>query len=129
MKWSFRPMEYADLAQLMVVQERGAVAGLSTVFPQETHPFPRETIRDRWEHELEDPAIAAYVTTSPDERLVGFAARRAVEVLHFGTELETWGSGLATWLHDALLTTYPPEVSRVRLRDFAGNHRARRFYE
>jgi RimJ/RimL family protein N-acetyltransferase len=57
------------------------------------------------------------------------AARRADEVLHFGTALETWGSGLATWLHDALLTTYPPDVSQVRLRVFAGNHRARRFYE
>lgn len=129
MEWSFRCMEYADLPELLVVQERGAVAGLSNVFPQETHPFPREVVRGRWEHELGDPAIAAYVARSADERLVGFAARRADELLHFGTALETWGSGLATWLHDALIATYPPGVSPVRLRVFADNGRARRFYE
>jgi RimJ/RimL family protein N-acetyltransferase len=129
MEWSFRPLESAHLAELLVVQERGAVAGLSTVFPQDRYPFPREVVRERWEHELEDPAVAAYVATAPDERLVGFAARRADEILHFGTALETWGSGLATWLHDALIATYPPDVLKVRLRVFAGNGRARRFYE
>jgi RimJ/RimL family protein N-acetyltransferase len=60
---------------------------------------------------------------------VGFAARRDDEVLHFGTALDTWGSGLATWMHDALLATYPPDVSRIRLRVFARNDRGRRFYE
>ncbi len=121
-------MEDADLPELVVVQERGAVAGLSNVFPQETHPFPREAILERWASELEDPAIAAYVATS-DGRLVGFAARRGDELLHFGTALETWGSGLATWLLDSLIATYPPDVQQVRLRVFAGNRRARRFYE
>ena len=86
-------------------------------------------MRGRWEAELQDPGIAAYVATRPDGRLVGFAARRGDEVLHFGTALETWGSGLATWLLEALLATYPAEVARVRLRVFAGNLRARRFYE
>jgi RimJ/RimL family protein N-acetyltransferase len=129
MDWSFRQMEVADLAKLLVVQERGAVAGLSNVFPQDRYPFPRELVRERWEHELEDPAIAAYVATTPDDRLVGFAARRADEMLHFGTAIETWGSGLATWVHDALIETYPPDVTQVRLRVFAGNARARRFYE
>lgn len=129
MEWSFRLMQVADLSDLMVLQERGAVAGLSDVFPQQTYPFPREAIRERWERELEDPAVAAYVATAADERLVGFAARRGDEVLHFGTALETWGSGLATWLHDALISTYPRDVRQVRLRVFAGNRRARRFYE
>ncbi len=32
-------------------------------------------------------------------------------------------------MHDALLATYPPGLRRVRLRVFAGNHRAQRFYE
>lgn len=129
MEWSFRLMEFADLSDLEVLQERGAVAGLSNVFPQETYPFPGEAVRERWEDEMDDPAIAAYVATASDERLVGFAARRGNEVLHFGTALEMWGSGLATWMHDALITTYPPDVSQVRLRVFAGNRRARRFYE
>lgn len=35
----------------------------------------------------------------------------------------------ARWLHDELLRTYPPAVTRVRLRVFAQNLRARRFYE
>jgi len=129
MEWSFRCMEYADLPELMAVQERGAVVGFANVFPQETYPFPRAALRERWEHELEDPAIAAYVVTSPDGRLVGFAARRADEVLHFGTALETWGSGLATWLHDELVATYPRDLRRLRLRVFTENRRGRRFYE
>ena len=101
-------MEVADLTDLVVMQERGAVAGLSNVFPQETYPFPRVAVRERWKEELQDQTIAAYVATSPDARLMGFAARRGDEVLHFGTALETWGSGLATWMHDALIETYPP---------------------
>lgn len=129
MEWSFRPMILADLADLLVVQERGAVAGLGNVFPQETHPFPREVLRKRWATELADQAIAAYVATASDARLVGFAARRADELLHFGTAVETWGSGLAEWLHDQLVATYPPGLTRLRLRVFAENHRARRLYE
>ena len=39
------------------------------------------------------------------------------------------GSGLAAWLHDALLATFPPDVALVRLRVFAGNARGRRLYE
>ena len=120
-RWSFRPVEYADLPALLAVQEQGAIAGLSNVFPQETYPFPREVIRERWESELEDPAVAAYVATDPDERLVGFAARRADEVLHFGTAVETWGSGLAA--------SYPRQRRELRLRVFRENRRARRFYE
>ena len=122
-------MVAADLPELMIVQERGAVAGLSNVFPQETHPFPRDTIRERWGEELQDPDIAVYVAIDPAGRLVGFAGRRKSEVLHFGTAPETWGSGLAAWLPDALLATYPPDVTRVRLRVFADNDRGRRFYE
>jgi GNAT superfamily N-acetyltransferase len=122
-------MAVADLPDLVVLQERGAVVGLAQVFPQETHPFPRDDVRRRWADELRDPAVAAYVATGPDGGLVGFAARRGDELLHFGTALETWGSGLAVWLHDALLTTFPPGTAVVRLHVFAGNARGRRFYE
>ena len=127
--WLFRRMEVDDLPALMAIQEPAAVAGLSDIFPQEEHPFPRDDVRGRWDAELQDPAIAAYVATTPDGRLVGFAARRDDEVLHLGTALETWGSGLATWLLEALLATYPADVAQVRLRVFAGNARARRVYE
>jgi RimJ/RimL family protein N-acetyltransferase len=119
----------SDLDGLLPLQERGAVAGLGDVFPQDEHPFPRDALRERWARELEDDGIAAYVACDPAGHLVGFAARRGDELLHFGTALDTWGSGLAPWLHDRLLATYPPDVVRLRLRVFAGNGRARRFYE
>ena len=106
------------------------MTALAQVFPQDTHPFPREAVRDRWRRELEEPDVAAYVvTTGPAGDLVAFAARRGDELLHFGTAVETWGSGLATWLHDELVATYPSDVDRLRLRVFVENGRARRFYE
>jgi RimJ/RimL family protein N-acetyltransferase len=43
--------------------------------------------------------------------------------------VETWGSGLAAWLHDALVATYPADADRLTLRVFADNGRARRFYK
>lgn len=128
-EWSLRAMELADLPDLLPVQERGAVVGLGHVFPQQTHPFPREAIRSRWAREIADREVAAYVATDAQGDAVGFAARRGDELLHFGTAVETWGSGLATRLHDEMVATYPREVGRLRLRVFAGNSRARRFYE
>ena len=126
---SFRPMVAADLPELVVVQERGAVAGLADVFPQDSHPFPRARILSRWREELGDPGIAAVVAVDVRGPIVGVAARRSDELLHFGTAVETWGSGLASWLHDELVATYPPELPRLRLRVFEENRRARRFYE
>lgn len=127
--WSLRPMEPADLPELVEVQERGAVLGLADVFPQAEHPFPAHEIRDRWQRELDDPAVTAYVAVGAGGRIGGFAARRDGELLHFGTAPETWGTGLAAWLHDAVVATWPPGVHRLRLEVFAGNRRARRFYE
>jgi RimJ/RimL family protein N-acetyltransferase len=128
-EWSFRPMAVGDLGEVLDVQERGAVVGLGSVFPQESHPFPKEAILLRWRAELADPEIAAYVAADSRGNIVGFAARRADEVLHFGTAVETWGTGLATWMHDELVATYPPESRRLTLWVFQGNDRARRFYE
>ena len=129
MTWQIRPMAHSDLDSLMSLQEEGAVAGMSEVFPQDSYPFPREVLRDRWSAELGDPEIAAYVATDEQGRLLGFAARRGDELLHFGTRVDDWGSGLAAWLHDRLLETYLDDVTRVRLRVFEGNRRAHRFYE
>ncbi|SDF21403.1 Protein N-acetyltransferase, RimJ/RimL family [Blastococcus aurantiacus] len=128
-EWSLRRMTPADLPELLDGQRRGAVLGLADVFDQTAHPFPLEEIRDRWVAELQDRSIAAYVVTRAGGGVLGFAARRGDELLHFGTSPETWGSGLATWLHDALLRTYPPEVRRLRLWVFGDNRRARRLYE
>lgn len=75
-----------------------------------------------------DPEVAVYVATGLGGQVVGFAARRDDELLHFGTAVDTWGTGLATWLHDEMVATFPASVSRLRLRVFAENHRARRFW-
>jgi RimJ/RimL family protein N-acetyltransferase len=125
----FRAATLADVDGILDVQEPGAVQGLAHIFPQEQHPFPREALAERWRAEIADRDTAVYVATNDDGQVTGFAARRSDELLHFGTAVELWGSGLAAWLHDELLKTYPTSVMRLRLRVFAENHRARRFYE
>jgi RimJ/RimL family protein N-acetyltransferase len=124
----FRSATVDDLPELVAVQEAAAVVALGHVFPQDRYPFPREAVLERWAEELDDPGIDAYVSTDAAGRITGFAARRADELLHFGTALSTWGTGLAVDLHDALLQTYPEELGRVWLRVFEDNHRARRFW-
>ena len=119
----------ADLPALLDVQEVGAVTGLGHLFPQERYPFPREALRARWTAEIADPAVAAYVVDDAGGRLVGFAATRDDELLHFGTAVQTWGNGLAAAVHDEVLRRLAASgVSLARLSVFEGNTRARRFY-
>ncbi len=125
----FRSATKADLSDLISVQEAGAVVALAHVFPQETHPFPRAEVLQRWTDELQDPSIAVYVSTDEPGHVTGFAARRNDELLHFGTAIATWGTGVASALHDALIQTYPPDLDRIWLRVFEENLRARRFWE
>ncbi|GAA1508057.1 hypothetical protein GCM10009741_00910 [Kribbella lupini] len=68
-----RAMERSDLDELLVVHEEGAVLGLAAVFPQSEYPFPRETIRERWAVEIEDPAGS---TPSTAGSLPGAASAR-----------------------------------------------------
>ena len=124
-----RPATAADVEGILGVQEPGALAGLAHIFPQDRHPFPRAAVADRWREELADAVTAVYVSVDQAGRLTGFAARREDELLHFGTAVDLWGTALARHLHDTLLTTFPRSLRRVRLRVFAANHRARRFYE
>lgn len=124
----FRPATDADLDELVCVQEEASVVALAAVFPQARHPFPRLAVLERWRIELHEPGTAVYVCTDEVEHLTGFAARRHDELLHFGTALATWGTGLAGLLHDALLDTYPRDLDRIWLRVFEDNHRARRFW-
>ncbi len=63
-----------------------------------------------------------------DGRLGGFAATRYDELLHFGTAVGSWGSGLASELHDAVLSGLRGEWPEAHLHVFEENHRARRFY-
>jgi len=121
----------ADVAALLDVQQEGAIHGLGHVFPQEQHPFPRETIAVRWKAEIATPGIDVYLYTEDHGTIRGFAATQDNEILHFGTALSTWGSGLASQFHDALLEAMIDNLSTttLRLRVFEENHRARRFYE
>jgi RimJ/RimL family protein N-acetyltransferase len=128
-----RAAQLGDLDELVAVQEEGAVTALAHIFPQESYPFPRAEVRDRWAREIADPAISAYVSTDAARGVTGFAATRGDELLHFGTAVATWGTGLAQQLHDAVLQelrrTGPGDADRIWLRVFEENRRARRFYE
>lgn len=114
---------------ILDVQEPGAVQGLGHIFPQDEHPFPRDVVGERWKAEIADIGVDVFVSAEPAGRITDFAARRQDELLHFGTAVELWSTGLAAWLHDEMLKTFPASVPHVRLRVFAENRRARRFYE
>jgi RimJ/RimL family protein N-acetyltransferase len=125
-----REASLSDLPAIVDLQQVGAVTALAHIFPQETYPFPRAAIRSRWEDEIADPGVHVYVIERNEGRVVGFAAIQGDTLLHFGTAVETWGSGLATAAHGQLVERFAATgVSRARLRVFTENHRARRFYE
>ena len=124
-----REMRVADVAAVMVVQEPASIAGLSAVFPQDTHPFPREVLAGRWRDEIADPGVACFVILR-DGEVAGFAAVAGDEVTHFGVALEEWGSGLARTAHDELLQRMRiAGVERPWLRVYAANPRGRAFWE
>jgi RimJ/RimL family protein N-acetyltransferase len=124
-----RPMTPADIDEMVAVQRDAAVVGLAHLFPQDEHPFPVAEVRERWAREVVDPAIDCFVILA-DGRIAGFAATRSDELLHFGTALSTWGSGLAGRAHDEVIAHLTAQGhDHGWLRVFEGNHRARRFYE
>jgi RimJ/RimL family protein N-acetyltransferase len=121
-------MRDTDIDAVLDVQAPGAIAALAEVFPQDRYPFPRAELRGRWLEEIADSAIACFVIR-PDDRVAGFAALRGSEVLHFGTEIATWGTGLASVAHDELLAILSGAgATTAWLRVFEANGRARRFY-
>ncbi len=123
-----RPLADRDLDDLLVVQREGAVAGLSHIFPQATHPFPTEQVRERWAREINDAAIDCFAVVQQG-KVAGFAATRGAELLHFGTAVGSWGTGLAGAAHDDLLEhLHVQGFETVWLRVFDLNQRAVRFY-
>ena len=68
-----RRMRADDVPAVMEVQEPTSVAGLSGVFPQDAHPFPREVLAGRWREEIDDPAIECFVIERAGA-VAGFAA-------------------------------------------------------
>jgi RimJ/RimL family protein N-acetyltransferase len=124
-----RVMTEADVPDVLDVQEPGAVLGLADVFPQEEHPFPREEVARRWRQEVVAPDVDCYVVLVGGT-VVGFAATRGEEFLHFGVAVDRWGTGVARAAHDAVLDLMRGRgVRRAWLRVFTGNRRGRRFYE
>ena len=126
-----RAAHSADVDALLDVQQPAAIEGLGHIFLQDQHPFPRAAVADRWQTEIADPEADVYLYTDDNGSVRGFAAIRSHELLHFGTALPTWGTGLASRLHDALLEVAAQSLdtpTTLTLHVFDENRRARRFY-
>ena len=124
-----REMRVEDVPAVMAVQEPSSIAGLSEVFPQDTHPFPRDVLADRWRDEIADPGIDCFVILRGDA-IAGFAAVAGAEVKHFGVALEEWGTGLARAAHDEIIDRMRTAgVERPWLSVYAANPRGRAFWE
>lgn len=122
------PLTERDIDALVMVQREGAVVGLGHIFPQDSHPFPGQVVRDRWRAELADPGIDCF-TIRDGDRVAGFAATRGDEFLHFGTAVWTWGTGLAGQGHDEVLDHLRASGHQAAwLTVLERNERAIRFY-
>ena len=118
-----------DVPAVVEVQAPAAIVGLAAVFPQEQHPFPRDEVAQRWLEEIATADIDCFVIVHGSV-ISGFAAVRGDELLHFGTALDHWGTGLAQRAHDELLDTMRSRgVPKACLRVFTDNGRGRSFYE
>jgi RimJ/RimL family protein N-acetyltransferase len=117
------------VSRVLDVQQPGSVVCLGEVFPQDAYPFPRDDIGVRWLEEIAAADIDCFVVVEAGQ-LLGFAAVRSNEFLHFGIAIEHWGTGIAQWAHDAVLGHMRDEGARdAWLRVFTENRRGRRFYE
>lgn len=122
-------MTAADLPIVLEVQRAGAVVGLADVFPQDAYPFPTDVVRRRWLAEIATANTDCLVVLHRSV-VVGFAAVRGEELLHFGIAIELWGTGIAEAAHDLVLDRMRCRgVQGAWLRVFTGNSRGRRFYE
>ncbi|MBI1379280.1 MAG: GNAT family N-acetyltransferase [Frankiales bacterium] len=123
-------MTHGCLDVLMDVQADGARRGLAEVFPQDLYPFPVGAVRARWEQELTDPTIDCFVIVEAARLVEGFVALQGDQLLHFGTAVHTWGTGLADRAHDDVVALWRAAgLSSGWLRVFEGNARARSFYQ
>lgn len=80
--------------------------------------------------EIADPGVSVHVITDGRHQVVGFAATTGHELLHFGTAVETWDTGLAASAHDEVIDRFRTAgAAHAHLCVFEENQRARRFYE
>lgn len=123
-----RPLRPDDLDFLIEIERAGAIAGLGHIFPQEGNPFPTEQVRARWAEEIDDPTVDCFAVIHEGE-LAGFAATQGDQFLHFGTRIDSWGSGLAGRPHDEVVEHLVRQGhQRAWLRVFEENRRAIAFY-
>ena len=126
---ALRVMRDSDVPEVVAIQEPASIVGLASVFPQDEFPFPRQDVARQWREEIAEAGTDCFVVLE-ERRVVGFAAIRGEELLHFGIAIERWGSGIAQQAHDALIDAMRRRGgSRAWLRVFAGNARGRAFYE
>jgi ribosomal protein S18 acetylase RimI-like enzyme len=122
-------MTAGDVPAVLDVREVGAIFRLAEVFPQDACPFPRDAIAQRWLGEITTPGIDCLVVLH-GSAVVGFAAVRDDEFLHFGIAVEHSGTGIAEHAHDDVINRIRTRgVERAGLGAFTGNNRGRRFYE
>lgn len=125
---ALRRLDLDDLDALVAVEREGAVTGLGRLFPQESHPFPTATVRARWRAALTDDETRCFAIDE-GSGLAGYAAVRGTELLHFGTAVSAWGTGLAGRAHEEVVAGLRSAGhDRAWLRCLEGNHRAIRFY-
>jgi len=123
-----RVAESGDLDTLIDIQEKANLASLSPIFGPE-HPLPTRKIALRWRDAFARPENR-FVLCERAGRLVG-VTMAAPPWLHALQVLpEHWGRGVGAALHDdALAAIRAAGAQEALLRTFAGNTRARRFWE
>ena len=125
-----RPMVEEDLDEVLLLQRKASIVALGHIFPQDQHPFPDDEVRKRWTEEIASSDVDCFLVLGPQGDAAGFAATRADELLHFGTAIQLWGSGLADRAHEEILDHLRGKgFADAWLRVFEENHRGRRFYE
>ena len=123
-----RHLEATELDSVVAVEREGAVAGLAHVFPQETHPFPTEAVRARWSSAIASDETRCFAIDD-GRGLAGYAAIRGTELVHFGTAVATWGTGLAGRAHEEVVHELQGTgKDGAWLRCLEDNRRAVRFY-
>lgn len=133
-----RPATPADLDDLVAVEREGGLAAFGHIFPPADYPFPTAAVRQRWAKDLADPTVDCHVIVGPshvaaqdvtDPEVAGFAMTSGNQLVHFGTRVTTWGSGLAGIAHEEVLDRMRGAGHRQAwLWVMEENHRARRFY-
>ena len=123
-----RRLDLDELDALVTLEHEGAVTGLSHIFPQETYPFPVPAVRARWLATISSDETRCFAIDE-GSGLAGYAALRGNELVHFGTAVPTWGTGLADRAHEEVVHELRRTgKDRAWLRCLEGNVRAVRFY-